>query len=235
LKTLKEHGDINFQGLALVMLSRYLEKSFRTITEEGFYAFIIKCLRNMLYKSFGIAREMIFELNLESFCDKFQPKMELSFQFASEADLHAIQNEIYGYDHKSIKKSMERFHKGDKCLLSFYEDAIVGYVWIMKGCMERSSSQYINLPAHRVYLYNGFVLEEFRGKRVLNSMDTFLIHRFKKEHKRSLVTVVARDNISSIKARERMGFKRVGDITVIGLLGYQYGHIPKKALTYLKT
>ncbi len=74
-----------------------------------------------------------------------------------------------------------------------------------------------------------------RGKKVLNSMDSFLIHRFKKEHKRSLVTVVARDNISSIKARERMGFKRVGHITVIGLLGYQYGHIPKKDLTYLKT
>ena len=217
------------------MLSRYLEKSFRTITEEGFYAFIIKFLRNILYKIFGIAKEIIFELNLESFSDTFQPRMELSFQFASETDLHAIHNEIYGYNHISINKSMERFHKGDKCLLSLYEDTIIGYVWIMKGCMERSSSQYIDLPDHRVYLYNGFVLEAFRGKRVLNSMDSFLIHRFKKEHKRSLVTVVARDNISSIKARERMDFKRVGHITVIGLLGYEYGHIPKKDLTYLKT
>ena len=217
------------------MLSRYLEKSFRTITQEGFYALIIKSLRNILCKFFGIGNEIIFELNLESFSDEFQPRMELSFQFASETDLHIIQNEIYGYNNKGIKKSMERFHKGDKCLLSLYQGTIIGYVWIMRGRMERSSSQYIDLPDHRVYLYNGFVLEEFRGKRVLNSMDSFLIHRFKKEHKRTLITVVARDNISSIKARERMGFKRVGHITVIGLLGYQYGHIPKKDLTYLKT
>lgn len=217
------------------MLSRYLEKSFRTITEEGFYEFIIKFLRNFLYQFFRIAEEIIFELNLENFPDEFQPRMELSFQFASETDLHAIQNEIYGYNHISTKKAMERFHKGDKCLLALHQHTIVGYVWIMKSCMERSSSQYIHLADHRVYLYNGFVLEEFRGKRVLNSMDCFLIHKFKKEHKRSLVTVVPRDNTSSIRARERMGFKRVGHITVIGILGYEYGHIPKKDLAYLKT
>ena len=174
-------------------------------------------------------------MDLENFKKTFESSFELSFRFALENDLDTMSNESYGYDQKNLKKFKGRLKEGDKCLLSVYKDTIIGYIWIMKGQMELTFSRNIFLPEHRIYIYNGLVLKQFRGKKVLNAMDCFLIDQFKSEHKKILVTTVEAGNESSIIARKRIGFKEVGSIIIFSFVGFDYGYISKQNLLYLQT
>jgi len=212
---------------------KFLEKASDVISEEGITSFFRKVLKFIALNLVRIRRVNIYELNLEDSVRRILPQVKISFRLAEVTDIESMDEENYGYNSEAKKYSVERLKKGDECVLALYNGKIAGYMWIMKGYMELSQFKHIRVPKNRAYIYNGFVLKEFRGKRILNAMDTFVIEKLRKEDKKYLVTTVAQDNKSPVKARDRMGFKKVGEIIAFKALGYQYSYVPKKSLDYI--
>lgn len=211
-----------------------VEKSLKVISDEGIITFFKKALKSAATKIFRVNSLIIFELDIESPVRKIFPSIELSFAIASEEEIDSMDEEHYGYDEKGKQYSKDRLKKGDKCILAVYGGKITGYLSAMKDNMELSQLNHIPLHRNRAYLYKGFVLEEFRGKRVLNALVAYMINTLKKDGKSFLVYTVAKDNKPSIKATERMGFKRVGQIIQVKLFGLRYDYISRMDLEYIQ-
>ena len=134
---------------------------------------------------------------------------------------------------KRKKHSKERLEKGDKCVLAIHNDEIVGYSWAMKDAMELSQFNLIPLPENKVYLYNAFVVEEFRGKRVNGAMRQYFDNILINEGKTTIVATISKYNKPSIKSAERMDPKKIGKVTQIRFFGLKYDYISKKDLKLL--
>ena len=217
------------------MYKNFFQKVSNIISEEGIITFLKKALKITALSILRITKIIIYELHSQLPMRKISPKIDLSFRLATLKDILAMNNELYGYDAKAIKYSLDQFKKGDKCILSLHNNKTVGYIWIMKDYMELSQVNHIRIPEDRAYIYKCFVLKEFRGKRILNAIDSYAIEELRKTDKKYVITSVAKNNKPSIKAKERMGFKRIGKITQFKFLGFHYDYISKKALNYLRT
>ena len=101
--------------------------------------------------------------------------------------------------------------------------------------MELSQFNHISLPKDRVYTYKAFVSKKFRGKRIRNAIDIYLNEMFKENGKRFVVSTVAKNNMPSIKTKERSGFKRIGKIIHFRFFGLEYDYIKKEDLSYLQS
>jgi len=196
--------------------------------------FIIDKINFLLINTFFINKLIIFELDIENPKKIIPSPVNLSFKICKKNDIDSMDNDLYDYNEKGRRYSKNQFDKGDRCILALNNDRIIGYVWIMKNLMELSIYNHIPISTKRSYIYKGFVLEEFRGKRVLNAIDKYVIDLLKEEGKKFIVTTVSIYNKSSLRARERLGFKRVGEIIQIRFLGIKYDYIPEKELKYLQ-
>jgi L-amino acid N-acyltransferase YncA len=186
------------------------------------------------YKTISIQRLIIYELDLNNFIEKQDTQIEIIFKVASENDLDSLDKEHYHYSDYGRQWLKHQQTKGDRCILAIKKGKIIGYVWIMKGKMELSINNCIKIPQNKVYIYNGFVLNEYRGKRVLNAIDYYIIDILINEGKKFILTTVATNNKPSIHARKRIGFKKIGNITQFRFFGLNYDYISKKDFKYLQ-
>ena len=142
--------------------------------------------------------------------------------------------ENYNYDEKAKKYAEERLKKGDICVLALNKGRIIGYVWIMYYEFEISKNNLISLSKNRASTYNSFILKEFRGKRVRNSMDNYIYEILRKVGKEYLVCLIEKHNIASQKTRERAGYKKIWHIFEFRFFGLRYVYIDKNLLSYLQ-
>ncbi len=214
-----------------------LEKNYlkikKVISEEGIFTFFRKALKYISRKILKIEVMLVFELKLDGEPLKIVSKIPITTRFANKEDIDSINSEDYGFYRGDKRYLEERMKHGDKCLLSIWENKIVGYGWIMKDEMELSKYTHIPLPKKKVYTYKGYVLKEFRGKRVIGINDMEKIRYFIKEKKEYWLTSIERKNTASIKARKRLGFKEIGKIIQIDFLGFHYDYISRNDLNLL--
>lgn len=211
-----------------------INKAFVIISNEGLISFLKKIFVFVSAKICRVKHLLIFELNIGNYENIISPATELTYRLAEEEDIELMDEEKYNYDRKGKQFSIERLKKGDICALAIYKDEISGYFWMMNKYMELSQDNYITISSDRVYIYKGWVIREMRGKRVFNGISNYLINVAKKNNKRAIVKIVSVDNKPSIKASKRLGFKVVGDIFQIRILGIKYDYIPRKDLEHLQ-
>ncbi len=215
-----------------------LEKNYlkikKVISEEGIFTFFRKALKYISRKILKIEVMLVFELKLDGEPLKIVSKIPITTRFANKEDIDSINSEDYGFYRGDKRYLEERMKHGDKCLLSIWENKIVGYGWIMKDEMELSQYTHIPLPEKKVYTYKGYVLKEFRGKRVIGINDMEKIRYFIKEKKEYWLTSIERKNTASIKARKRLGFREIGKIIQIDFLGFHYDYISRNELNLLQ-
>jgi hypothetical protein len=202
--------------------------------EKNIKKFIIEKIKFFLTNIFFVNKLIIFELDLNNKKKIISSPINLSFRICTKEDIKFMDNDLYDYDEKAKKYSKKRLDKGDRCILAINNDRIIGYVWIMKNQMELSAYNHIPISTKRIYIYKGVILKEFRGKRVLNSIDNYIIDLLIQEGKKYIVTTISINNKPSIKARERLEFKRIGKIIQIRFLGIKYDYIPGKEFNYLQ-
>lgn len=194
----------------------------------------IKKIKIFLNKIFKIEKLIIFELDIEKPIKIIPSPIKLTFRIGTKKDIESMNFTDYDYDEEAKKYSKGQIEKGDRYILAINNDKIVGYVWIMNKYMELSIHNHLPISTKRSYIYRNYVLKDFRGKRVLNAIDNYIINILKEEGKKFIITTISISNKSSIKARDRIGFKRVGKILQIRFFGLKYDYIPKEDLIYLQ-
>lgn len=207
------------------------------LSEENKFSLVKKILKYAAGKIFKISKKIIFELDLKKNYPEVAIEQQLLFRLATQQDIDSMDEEHYDYDEKSKQYSKDRLKKGDKCVLAVLDNRIIGYLWLMKDYMELSQYNYILLSKNRAYTYKGFVLKEYRGKRIHAAMYKYIITMLKKERKRFVVSSVETSNKPGLKSksRDRAKYEQIGKIIQIKFLGLKYDYINKKTLKYLQS
>ena len=211
-----------------------IQRISKIILEEGILVFFSKISRYIRKNIVGINKSFVYEIDLNNPITIITSKLELSFRLATKKDIDLMDYDNYNYDEKAKKYAQERLKKGDSCILAQSNGRIIGYVWIMYDYLDISKFNFISLSKNRASTYNSFVLKEFRGKKVRNSMDEYIFDIFRKTGKRFIVCVIDKDNISSAKTRQRAGYKKIGFVNQFRFFGIKHDYVDRNLLSYLQ-
>jgi ribosomal protein S18 acetylase RimI-like enzyme len=188
-----------------------LMKVVRNLSRGSIISFGKRCIKKVIREIARVETSIIFEIDLERPIKKVQCAKEISFRFGNQEDIKSMSADD-GYSKHGRRYFLKRYTMGDRFLLALLKGRVIGYVSIMKDCMELSKSRHILLASKRVYIYKTFVNETFRGLRIFNAMVKEVIEILRKESMRYLVDTVSKNNVSSLEANERMEFRRIGHI-----------------------
>lgn len=208
--------------------------SVKKNSEVEILSFFSRLIRFIRRNILGVSKAFIFELDLENPGKKIGADLDVSFRLAIKKDIEAMDKENYDYDNNAKQYSIDRLAKGDRCILALHNNKIIGYLWVMRDTMELLQSKYISLSKNRAFVYKGFVLKEFRGKKVHAVMTEYLIDILKKDGKRFVVGAIDTDNKASLKTRGNHKYYIIGNIIHIRFFGLKYDYIKKKDLIYLQ-
>ena len=204
----------------------------KIISEEGFYKFIVKTYRYINKNVCGKFSSIIFELDTEKKYPKVDTGLNISFRLATEEDLASMNNELYDYNSIGMKYARNRLKAGDRCILTIHNNKIVAYIWVMRGFIELKQDKLLKLPDNKAYTYKGYVLNEYRGKRIHSVMYGYLVNMLKKEGVRYVFSAVDKDNKSALqtKLKNRADYDLVGTLSHIKFFRFSVDYIKKKDL-----
>jgi len=202
--------------------------------KSGILSFLLRVIYYVKKCVLGLYKSKIFELDLEHPGPKIISDLNPSFRLATKKDILSMDKDHYDFDEKAKKHFIDRLKKEDRCILALYNRKIIGYICVMKNQMELRPYKYIFLSKNRSYSYKGFVLKEFRGRRLHGAMYGYLIDMLRKDGKRFVVSTVDLDNKPSLKTKSRGGYKIIGKITHLRFFGLKFDYIKKKNLSDLQ-
>jgi hypothetical protein len=125
-------------------------------------------------------------------------------------------------------RKIEYFNKGDTCLLSYVDNRLAGYTWAHTSrCPEFIAGLRLSVPEEYVYNSSGFTLPDFRGYGLQSFRHHELLNLNQWRNKKGLLGFVVHTNYSSKRGQEKGGYKRIGNIYVIGSKSHFYALVGK--------
>ncbi len=122
---------------------------------------------------------------------------------------------------KSERKIYDRLVNGDICFISEVNGAIVGYVWMSSVTTYCEDAEGINIYTDEVtsWLYDGFVVPEFRIKGIWLNLQYALFAKLQKEGKQCAACSVDYDNINSARTHLRFAYEPTHLVMSLCVLG----------------
>jgi RimJ/RimL family protein N-acetyltransferase len=131
-----------------------------------------------------------------------------TFRFATIEDIHTYHADpIWDIGDKSVLA----FERGDRCLLQFDGDTLVGYTWLAASSLvELTWGFHFNMPDDTVYNYKGFTAPAYRGEGFQPLRHLKLLEHVKGTGQHRLFCYVDQMNLSSLKGVKKSGYKKIG-------------------------
>jgi hypothetical protein len=132
------------------------------------------------------------------------------FRFASLADIHALKANP---DNKLFERDVESMQAGNRCLLQYDGDKLVGYTWIAGSrLVELMWGMHFNLADDLVYNYNGYTVPAYRGTAFQALRHLKVLELTRDEGTRRLFGFVDHLNYNSLKGVQKSGYQAVGTL-----------------------
>ncbi|HUV60173.1 MAG TPA: GNAT family N-acetyltransferase [Desulfatiglandales bacterium] len=199
-----------------------LDKCFLIYTRSGALALLRKLiikLCNIIYNT-NSATWYVRPLNSEGL--EIIPEIPLTADFVSfNETLNWIkqQNIPWMLNENEIKVAKRIGHHWASIR---YNGNIIGYIKL--GFNEVFITDYkkiIKFPKHVAYIYDTFVLDEFRNRKVASYFIRETCKFLKKKGFGKVICHIPDWNISSIKVYSKAGFKRIQAIRFLNILGFK--------------
>ncbi len=218
------------------MCRKISKKIKETISHDGIFKFFKKCIYYLWDKIYW--KYYVYETSIIKPIKKIRTPIDLTFRWADAKSLKSLNEELYEYHEKDKEYTLKQLEKGAQCFFALHDKQIVGYSWCVAGSLEISKYR-LKLPDSKVYRFNTFVMEKFRGKRLLNAIESYGSDILRKNNKKIIVGFIHYKNIASIKGRERMGWQRIGEFISIRFFGerplFELNYMPRKVRKMLES
>lgn len=114
--------------------------------------------------------------------------------------------------------------KGDRCMALFDGGTLASYGWYSSQPTAISDDLRLRFNSSYVYMYKGFTNNTFRGQRLHAIGMTLALQEYFRRGFVGILSVVASNNLSSLKSCYRMGYRDFGQICVLKALGHYFLH-----------
>jgi hypothetical protein len=149
----------------------------------------------------------------------------LSSKIATLEDLKEMEEHGCWHIHQ---KKFELFNQGDSCLLSYVDNNLAGYTWAhTHGCPELVPGLRLNVPYEYLYNFAGFTHPDYRGYGLQSFRHHELLNHNQWKDRKGLLGFVIHTNYSSKRGQDKSGYKRKGNIWLIGSKSHFYALIGK--------
>jgi hypothetical protein len=150
-----------------------------------------------------------------------EPLAGYYFGFATENQLNAILTCAPVADRGALDKLFRRFfHDGYRCVVTFFEERVVGYLWAFTGEYVITLDGYrrcnlrARLPAGAVFTGNAYVTPSHRGRDLYQRMGLYLMRHYPLGT--CFYAAVIDLNAPSLKVNHRLGFTEMATARFIG-------------------
>lgn len=188
-----------------------LAKARLILSRHGIGGFVVYLYRLIFWGGYTdkSCRVFLFELTTpRPTLESIRAAEGHTFRFATIEDIHTYQDgpiwDIWDID-------ILAFERGDRCLLQFDGNTLVGYTWLAASSLvEITWGFHFNLPDDTAYNYKGFTAPAYRGKGFQPLRHLKLLEHIKKTGQHRLFSYVNQMNLSSLKGVKKSGYKKVG-------------------------
>jgi hypothetical protein len=133
----------------------------------------------------------------------------LSYRFASGDELTRLGG-------MTPEAAAVAVRSGDRCLLQFLGDGLVGYAWVaVSPVVFLTEGVYLPLPADAAYVYKTFTLPDARGGRLQPLRTLELRRRLAAEGRPRCLCYVDDANLESLRGVARAGYEVVGEVRLV--------------------
>jgi len=149
----------------------------------------------------------------------------LSAKIATLEDLKEMEEQGCWNVHQ---RKIDFFNQGDTCLLSYVENNLAGYTWAhLSECPEFVAGLRLRIPDEYLYNSSAFTHPDYRGYGLQSFRHHELLNLHQWRNKKGLLGFVVHTNYSSRRGQEKAGYKKIGNIYVIGSKSHFYAFIGK--------
>ena len=149
----------------------------------------------------------------------------LSTKIATLEDLKEMEKQGCWHIHQ---RKIEFFNQGDTCLLSYVDNKLAGYTWAhTNGCPEFVAGLRLSVPHEYLYNFAAFTLPDYRGYGLQSFRHHELLNHHRWRNRKGLLGFVIHTNRSSKRGQDKSGYKRIGNIYIIGRKSNFYALIGK--------
>ncbi|HKU42271.1 MAG TPA: hypothetical protein VJR89_29135 [Polyangiales bacterium] len=133
-----------------------------------------------------------------------------SFRFATLDDILRLKTDP---STKLFDRDVESMKTGNRCLLQYDGDRLVGYTWIAGSrLVELMWGMHFNLADDLVYNYNGYTHPDYRGTAFQALRHLKVLEYTKDEGTRRLFGYVDHLNYNSLRGVQKSGYEPVGSL-----------------------
>jgi len=169
-------------------------------------------LKRILSRTAGLFGVRYFDLfygekDLRAGVETVSSPIDLDVRRADEKDLDCIIGRLGPGTRKNFDfaKSI-----GSVPYVAVHDEKIAGYSWANREVVDLVGMCVARLPKEGSYNYNSLVFEEFRGKKVFQSLMGAVYREMKEAGCAFTANLVAKENQASVAARRRFGVKFQG-------------------------
>lgn len=128
-----------------------------------------------------------------------------------------------------MEGKMELFNRGDTCLLSYVDNKLAGYTWVLTNGSNSFVVCGLRLNVPDGYLYNfwGWTDPAFRGHGLQSYRHHEILNHPQWKHIKGLLGYRVHTNHSSKRGQDKSGFKRIGNVYIIGRKSKVYAYVQK--------
>ena len=149
----------------------------------------------------------------------------LSTRIATLEDLKGMEKEGCWNIHKRI---IDFLNQGDTCLLSYVDNNLAGYTWAHTSeYPEFITGLRLRIPNGYLYNSSAFTHPDYRGCGLQSFRHHELLSLKQWRNKKGLLGFVVHTNYSSRRGQQKAGYKKIGNIYVIGSKSHFYTRIGK--------
>ncbi|UCD18517.1 MAG: hypothetical protein JSV44_06310 [Candidatus Zixiibacteriota bacterium] len=148
---------------------------------------------------------------------------DYAVRFATEADMDNL-----GTVGTSKEKALERFHRGDTCVIVEKDGRIVSISWVAIGeVFIRYGGTILDTGPEGLYLYGVYTIPEERMKGFIGPMFKSQLEYHARRNRKLAIGAVDFFNKPSLALHRRMGFNTVGETYGIIAAGISIVHYKK--------
>ena len=206
-------------------LKQKLQLRLKTIQRFGVFAVIREFADRVGKAACGLKVVELITLDPQSDEIKSDPAFEFRFLSADEVESFCDDpvNDL------SLQMADRIRHGQDHCFAALQDNRLAAYGWYATGCIEgeHNHDTPMSYPPTMAYMYKGFTHPEFRGHRLHGIGMALALQNLAPMGVTSLVSTVDWANHASLKSCDRLGYKRLGRMIVIGKTSPQVLRSPK--------
>jgi len=188
-----------------------LSKARLLLSRHGLRGFVVYVSRLIFFGGRGdkSCRVFLFELSTPlPTPESIQAGEGHTFRFATIEDIHTYHADPV-WEIKDI--DVLAFKRGDRCLLQFDGDTLVGYAWLAASpLVEITWGFHFNMPDDAVYNYKSLTAPLYRGKGFQPLRHLKLLEYVKGTGQHRLFAYVDQMNLNSLKGVKKSGYKKIG-------------------------